>query len=302
MELAKQKIIDGKAQNLSYIASRMQHQQDEIILAAHRLSLNLQQTLNIEALITAFCAESVSLIPCASVAYRNDSLKLFIYHGDKEQHLCRYSLEIEKEKLGEIECTSARPFTEQELMRLEHLLSVLVFPLRNALMYNLAVQSAKQDPLTRLFNRAAFNEMAESEVSRATRQCTGLCMLVLDIDHFKSINDNYGHLMGDEVLKEIATRLKLSLRTEDHVFRYGGEEFVILLSATDLPSARLTAERIRMMVEQKPIKKLGVSLNISTSIGVTEWQRGESSSSLFQRADQALYAAKTGGRNQVKVA
>lgn len=302
MELAKQKIIDGNEQKLSFIANRLPAQQDELLLAAHRLSLSLQQTLNIEALLTTFCAQAVQLIPCASVAYRNDALKLFIYHGDKEQHVCRYSLEIEKEQLGEIECSSVRPFSEQELMRLEHLLSILAFPLRNALMYNMAVQSAKQDPLTKLFNRAAFDEMAESEVSRATRQCTGLCMLIVDIDHFKAINDNYGHLMGDEVLKELATRLKLSLRSEDQVFRYGGEEFVILLSATDLPSARLTAERIRMMIEQKPVNKLGVRLNVSASIGITEWQRGELPSSLFHRADQALYAAKEAGRNQVKVA
>ncbi|WMS87219.1 GGDEF domain-containing protein [Pleionea litopenaei] len=302
MELAKQKTIDANATKLEYIAAYMSPYQDDLLAAGHALQFKLQQTLDIESLLSTFCEESAAIIPCASVAFRNDQHQLFVYFGEKHQHTCRYTLEIDHQELGQIECSSPTAFTEHELMRVEHMLSLLLFPLRNALLYHAAVESAQRDPLTQLSNRSAFNAAIEAEISRAQRQGNGLCMLVVDIDHFKSINDNYGHLAGDQILKEVAERLKSALRKEDRVFRFGGEEFVILLSATPLPAARLTAERVRMTLCNTPMTAMDLKLSISASIGVSEWQMDENSSTLFHRADQALYSAKEHGRNQVKVA
>ncbi|NVJ49978.1 MAG: GGDEF domain-containing protein [Gammaproteobacteria bacterium] len=302
MELAKQKVIDAKATKLEYIAAYMSPYQDDLIAAGHSLQFKLQQTLDIEGLLNTFCEECTSIIPCASVAFRNDEHQLFVYAGEKHQHICRYTLEIDHETLGSIECSSAHPFNEHELMRVEHMLSLLLFPLRNALLYHAAIASALRDPLTQLANRGAYDQAVEAEISRAQRQDNGLSLLVVDIDHFKSINDQYGHLTGDQVLKEVANRLRLALRKEDRVFRFGGEEFIILLSATHLPAARLTAERIRMTLTATPIKALDLNLPVTASIGVSEWQPNENANTFFHRADQALYGAKENGRNQVKAA
>ncbi len=302
MELAFRKTIGSEATKLEYIAQYMNQPGDDLLVAAQAMSYKLQQTLDVEVLLSTFCEHASIIIPCQSVAFRNDEQQLFVYHGEKHEFQCQYSLELEDSQLGFIECTANRPFSETELMRLEHLLSLLLFPLRNALHYNLAVQNAQRDPLTGLANRTAFDFAVETEISRAERHGHRLCMLVVDIDHFKSINDTYGHLAGDEVLKQVSKSLQAAVRKEDVVFRYGGEEFVILLNATDLPNARLTAERIRMKLESESIKAMNLTVPVTASLGISEWQQGESGNTLFHRADQALYQAKSSGRNQVRAA
>ncbi len=302
MEQALRKTISPQSDNLEYIAAHMESNGDDLLKSSQSLSIQLQRTLDIELILSIFCQEAAKIAPCESVAYRNDQQQLFIYHGEKHQHLCQYSLELENQLLGHIECSASHPFSERDLMRLEHLLALLVFPLRNGLLYCKAIQSAQTDPLTQLANRSAFTSAVETEISRAHRHNFGLCMLVVDIDHFKKINDTYGHLAGDQVLKHVASSLQNAVRKEDLVCRYGGEEFVVLLSATDLPNARLTAERIRIMLASQTVNALEQNISVTASIGVSQWQDSESVNTLFHRADQALYQAKDQGRNQVKVA
>ncbi|WP_144393588.1 GGDEF domain-containing protein [Pleionea sediminis] len=302
MEHAFHKTIGSEATKLEYLAPRMDQPSDELLASGQLLAYKLQQTLNIEVLLTTFCEQASLIVPCQSVAFRNDEQQLFVYHGEKHENLCRYSLAIEEQVLGEIECSSHKSFSETDLIRLEHLISILLFPLRNALMYSEAIQNAQRDPLTGLANRYAFDHAMDTEISRSERHRHNLCMLVVDIDHFKRINDTYGHLAGDEVLRQVASLLGNAVRKEDRVFRYGGEEFVVLLSATDLPSARLTAERIRMELEATKITALGIEIDVTASLGISEWQVGESGNTFFHRADQALYNAKDQGRNQVRAA
>ncbi|MEE4244519.1 MAG: GGDEF domain-containing protein [Kangiellaceae bacterium] len=301
MELANTKTIGAENNNLEYIAAYLKSSTQELAEASQSLAVNLQRTLDLKSMLTLFCEEAAKLIPCQSVAYRNDNQSLFIYAGEKHSHIAQYTLELEGESLGSVECSARRPFTEKELMRLEHLLSILLFPLRNGLLYNDAVMAAQRDALTQLANRTSFDMTIATEISRAQRHGSSLCMLVVDIDHFKKVNDTHGHLAGDQVIKHIASLLTKSLRTEDFVFRFGGEEFVILLSETDLPNARLTAERIRMSIENTPVTVNEQQIAITCSIGVSKCQQGENSNTLFQRADHALYHAKGNGRNQVVV-
>ncbi len=302
MSLAERKTIAANANNLEYIASYLEQDTESLQQAGQQLALKLQRTLDVDLLLSIFCREASELVPCQSVAYRNDEMSLFVYHGEKHESICQYTLELEDEHLGTVECSAERPFTEKELIRLEHLLALLLFPLRNSLMYYKAVQTAHKDPLTQLANRIAFDSTVETEISRAERHASGLCMLVVDIDHFKSINDSYGHLAGDQVLKQVAKCMTDTLRKEDQIFRYGGEEFVILLSSTELPNARLTAERLRINLEKLIVKALELTIPVTASIGVAEWQQGELGNTLFHRADQALYKAKAAGRNRVLVA
>jgi diguanylate cyclase (GGDEF)-like protein len=160
---------------------------------------------------------------------------------------------------------------------------------------------ATRDVLTNGFNRRHFLELGMRELKRARRYDMPLALLMLDLDHFKAINDSHGHQVGDEVLRQLSRLVHNLLRGSDMLGRLGGEEFAALLPATGLPEAMLVAERIRQSVEQYAIEgQPGKTLHCSVSVGVTLLQPEDSNmDELLQRADQALYLAKERGRNRV---
>jgi diguanylate cyclase (GGDEF)-like protein len=161
---------------------------------------------------------------------------------------------------------------------------------------------ASYDLLTEVFNRRAFEQAAVKEMSRCARHKTLLSVLLLDVDHFKRINDRYGHLVGDQVLKGTATAIAGALRMEDVLGRVGGEEFCMLLPGSDQESAIDISERVRMAVCANTIAHEGEVISITVSIGVATIQPDDTSwISLFQIADQALYRAKAGGRNLIAI-
>lgn len=161
---------------------------------------------------------------------------------------------------------------------------------------------ARRDALTGLYNRRDFTEKLSSEMSRYTRQLRpGFAVCLADVDRFKSINDRFGHPVGDEVLAVFGKCLGESVRATDYVARYGGEEFVLLLDAESQELALQTCERIRQKVEQLRFEKIP-DFSTSVSIGMAYFIEGESADRLIERADVALYEAKTGGRNCVRVA
>ena len=159
---------------------------------------------------------------------------------------------------------------------------------------------SKIDKLTGLGNRAALDEGLEREFLRATRYQHPLSMLVVDLDLFKIVNDTYGHLAGDEVLREVGARLRAQLRDTDVIGRYGGEEFVILLPETPLEASLKIAEEIRQVIEQDPVRHEDIIISVTASIGVAMMESGTGNhSELFAHADSALYHAKHSGRNGV---
>lgn len=178
-------------------------------------------------------------------------------------------------------------------------LSVANIRLREAL----RAQSIK-DPLTGLYNRRYLQETMERETRRAVRAAQGLGVLMLDLDHFKRFNDTYGHDAGDAVLRETASFLLKSVRAEDIVCRFGGEEFVVILPAADLKVTQARAERIRARLREATLMHQGRSLGmITVSIGVAELpEHGSSAQELLEAADAALYRAKREGRDRVAVA
>lgn len=153
------------------------------------------------------------------------------------------------------------------------------------------------DALTGLNNRHAFDCRLEEEYVRWNRYKYPLSMIVVDVDHFKKVNDTYGHLAGDKVLHVIGTHLKRATRKVDFPARYGGEEFVILLPEVDLQGARIVAEKIRQAVEEKPFHSAENRVNITVSCGVAAFRKGDGRKTPFERADEALYLAKREGRN-----
>ena len=157
------------------------------------------------------------------------------------------------------------------------------------------------DPLTEIFNRRHFFAMLEGEISRVHRYQGGFGLLMLDIDHFKNVNDEYGHQVGDQVLRAVAALGKASLRDIDTVARYGGEEFVALLPETSLENTLLAAERLRQKLETTPILTAAGPVSITASLGVTIYHEtlDKTAESVLERADLALYQAKELGRNRV---
>lgn len=159
-----------------------------------------------------------------------------------------------------------------------------------------------EDPLTQIFNRRHITDMANKEINKMERNRSEFSIIMLDIDHFKKVNDTYGHTAGDAALVTCATMLKNSIRSTDYVGRLGGEEFCIMLPNTRLKDAHLLAERVRMTLEHTPLVYDGKTIPLTASFGVaTLVQKGEWSD-LLNSADMAMYRAKKNGRNQVILA
>ena len=262
----------------------------------------LQTTLELERLIQIFSGHVAGLVPHDSVEYRGEGGDLSICTADPAPHTCTYDVVLERKNLGKLTFTRARPFTPSETTVLENLLCNLVHPLQNALMYLEALAIATKCPLTGVNNRASLEHILAREVDLAVRHDTPLSVIMLDVDRFKTINDTYGHLVGDRALQKLVECMGRCLRKSDVVFRYGGEEFVILLTNTPLPGAVYLAERIRVVVEVLPIECQDVSLNITVSLGVAALAKDQRPVDLLNAADRALYRSKNAGRNRVSTA
>jgi diguanylate cyclase len=158
---------------------------------------------------------------------------------------------------------------------------------------------SRTDHLTQLFNRGYWEETAVREFKRVIRTGQPFSLIMFDIDHFKKINDNYGHPAGDEVIRQTADTLRDCIRETDVGGRYGGEEFGVLLINTEAVDAMIVAERIRSSIEALTVRHEEHAINFTVSLGIAEFTSGmESHDQLIQHADQALYQSKEGGRNQ----
>lgn len=188
-----------------------------------------------------------------------------------------------------------------------HLGAIASFALENVVNRARLLRSGFTDVLTGWNNRRYLQVRLVEELARARRDASGLVCLMLDIDHFKKVNDSYGHAAGDAVLRELAQRIESQVRVSDVAARYGGEEFVVLLPGTEIESGTLLAERIRKAVSANPIEiGGGNSITITVSIGIASIapiRDGDdlktTSESLLARADVALYSAKSSGRDRV---
>ncbi|MDP1896337.1 MAG: GGDEF domain-containing protein, partial [Sulfurimicrobium sp.] len=158
------------------------------------------------------------------------------------------------------------------------------------------------DGLTGLWNRRHLEEMLKQEFQRASRHGHSLTVMLLDLDHFKHVNDTYGHLGGDEVLREAATRVRSALRHTDFVARYGGEEIVVILIDTPLSCATVVGEKLREAIANNPVNYEGKDILVTTSIGISAIHADDTCpQNILERADIGLYRSKEGGRNRVTV-
>jgi diguanylate cyclase (GGDEF)-like protein/PAS domain S-box-containing protein len=211
-------------------------------------------------------------------------------------------VQVKGKTVGFINLNAAVPgfFQEDHARRLQAFANQAAIAIENAQLYAQTQQLAITDELTGLYNRRGFFELGRREVERAVRFGHPLSLLILDIDHFKTINDTYGHPAGDRVLQTLARRCLANIREIDLLGRYGGEEFVILLPESSLANASQVAERLRKVIAGEPFASQAGSLEITISLGVASVGEGEGDlADLIARADRALYLAKRSGRNRV---
>jgi len=291
-----------KSTNLAVISNKTFEATKVVNINHYDISSALQTTLEFNKLIAVFIQKIESMVPHNAYVYSNPEFGLEIKKGIVTRHSCSYALKIEKQPLGELKLMRNHKFERSELELLETLLCCLIYPLKNATLYHQALKMAHTDPLTQTNNRAAFDGYIKREISLAARHSKNLAVIFLDIDHFKAINDHYGHECGDITLTSVANWIKECLRGSDAVFRFGGEEFVILLSETDLAGAEIVAERIRSSIEAHALSYDMQSVSVTASLGVSVLHTNDTADSLVKRADDAMYKAKKNGRNQVVLA
>ncbi|MBX9404226.1 GGDEF domain-containing protein [Pseudomonas baetica] len=267
-----------------------------------QLSLQLQTSLEPQRILGLFFREVQRLVPLDALSYVHQGSDLRLEFGTRGHHSVSYSLSHEGEHMGELVFRRNQRFNDQEQGHLESLLSSLLYPMRNALLYRAATQSAMRDSLTGTGNRIAMDQTLQREIEMSRRHLQPLSVLMLDIDHFKRVNDSHGHSAGDDVLKAVAASIKGQLRNVDMVFRYGGEEFLILLSNTSREAAALVGERLRYAAQANEYYADGQLIELTVSLGCSTLLPGESAESLLRRADSALYVAKREGRNRLAMA
>ena len=191
---------------------------------------------------------------------------------------------------------------EELLLRLKRVLKERELTNERVRMMEKLQKLAVTDGLTKLYNSRTFYSQLETEVDRFNRYKHPLALLLLDLDHFKEYNDSYGHLEGDKVLVRFSQIIKSCLRANDSAYRYGGEEFTVILPETAGAEARTVAQRIRSALEAERFSPQNEKdVKITISIGVTEYQEKEELSTFIQRADQAMYLSKQKGRNKVSM-
>lgn len=214
-------------------------------------------------------------------------------------------------EVGEMAAPLKRVITVSDLLLLIVLLLIALLMMSETSRHELNTLASKKklefssthDELTELYNRRALGLRLNDVIDSAIRYRRSLSLLLLDIDHFKLVNDTYGHLVGDLVLKRIATVLEYSVRKSDTAARFGGEEFVVILTETALSEAKQFAENLRKAIEEQSIRiDNGDEISVTVSIGLASFpEHAKTSEALLNNADFAMYAAKIAGRNQIKI-
>jgi len=266
----------------------------------HQLNRELQSSLEVQDILTLFFNRIAEFLQLDGFCYTQEDQDCHYSTPEQGRNKVSYRLETDSAKLGTLIFTRNKRFAESDLETLENLLGCLLFPLRNGLSFKRAMKGALTDALTQCGNRQAFEISLSREMDLANRDKTPLSLVLLDFDHFKQINDQYGHHCGDRVLQDGIQIIQSVIRKTDMLFRYGGEEFVLVLHRTDAESAAQIADKIRMRIADTDFVFNETRISVSISAGVTHLKSEDDRDSLLARADELLYCAKHLGRNQVQ--
>lgn len=253
----------------------------------------LNTTIDLQPLLAIYAQELSLRLPITG-------LEFFIEqpHQLKYSQASKYSLEselcINGNIVGSVKYLSSAALSASSRQLIASLEQQLLQPLSNVLAFEKNKRLSFRDYLTGLGNRSYYEELLASMKATAQREQRSFSIVLLDLDNFKSVNDSHGHNEGDRVLQEFAKILTGAVRTNDHVFRFGGDEFVLLLAHADHLNPSLVANRI---LQATIDNELMSSHRVTASIGMTNWRDGDSSAQITDRADKALYQSKKAGKN-----
>lgn len=268
-----------------------------------RLTRRLSTTLNLETQLAILADEIGQVVPYDHLTYRHQiASRDFVYAtGMGGPHRCDYRLTLEGTFYGTLSLSRRQKFTEQELEGLELMLAAAICPIRNACHFITIEQTALTDSLTGVPNKRAMDEALTKASCLGDRHGEEYSLILCDLDHFKQVNDRYGHVVGDHILKLAAAELEKAVRNSDCVYRFGGEEFAILLPHTDEAYARAVGDRIREFINTITVNCGDTDVRVTASCGVAMRLPGETADQWVARADEALYRAKDHGRNCTRV-
>ena len=320
------------AATMESLLSELSHyrQQSEKLRKINTLYQRLAGILDLPAMIEAYSIWLMESVGHDLIGYHNPErqrMHMFCsYHGPKRRQAIQLAqgilerpltdqpiapalskgFKVHQWELNSDDCRGLlvllrkdKALSEEELQFIDESLAILVDPLKRALEYEEIFAQARRDSLTGLPNRFVFEDRIGSIVEQARRHGHPLTLAALDLDHFKAVNDTMGHLMGDQVLKQVAAVLKREVRLTDMLVRMGGDEFLLVLPDTTLRDARCLAERLCRAVAQLDIET--VVGKLAVSIGLSEWQPTMTIESWMEQADDTLYQAKANGRARVAV-
>ncbi|WP_291818927.1 GGDEF domain-containing protein [Marinobacter sp.] len=271
---------------------------------AQRLSRKLSITLSLEEQVAILAEELAESIDYDSFSYRHRiaDRDLIYVTGKGGNHRCDYRLNLEGEHYGALTLSRRTRFSEAEMQGLEMLLSVAICPIRNACRHEAIEQAALTDALTGIPNKRSLDDALQRTCSLNDRHGDPYSLILFDLDHFKAVNDQHGHVIGDHLLRETAQKLSTLLRNSDSIYRFGGEEFAIMLPHTTTEAASEVADRIRTCIREICIPCGETKVSVTGSCGVATRIAGESPDQWLARADDALYRAKDAGRDCTRCA
>jgi diguanylate cyclase (GGDEF)-like protein len=292
--------LEKDSQNLVYkretIAKEKQRIKEDVlkIFTLYEITKDITKKLHLQEAFEIFLEKLKEHIDCSSCELILPTVEFKV----SQENSFVFELHSEKKIIGYL---VVRGLLAKDQEKFIILAQQFALTLRRIQLYEEVERTALTDSLTEVYNRRYLMQRLAEEAQRANKKKIKMSILMIDVDYFKKINDEFGHLAGDQVLVDIAQIIKDNTREIDIVGRYGGEEFCIVLPDTDKDGAKLAAERIRAAVASEPLKAYDANLKVTVSIGMAIFPKdGLHSAQLIDHADQALYKAKDHGRNRVE--
>jgi len=249
----------------------------------------LQGKLDLGLLFEIFAREVEKQIDVSRLVWDLDETSTLIRRGQATQYRQGFILRFGENELGKLQYSTPYPLDKDEINLLHTYHRLFAGPLMNAIEYRRVKNMALRDYLSGLGNRSCFEQDIQHAIAMSERRSVGLVLLMFDLDNFKQVNDRFGHLDGDKVIRRFATILKQAVRASDRCYRIGGDEFAILLQPATDKSALHVAQRVQQLMHDDHTLR---TLNIGSSCGFSEYQKGDTSTAIVDRADRQLYRHK----------
>lgn len=250
----------------------------------------LQGRLDIDPLFEVFTRELEKQIDITRLIWEHQEISHIVRRGGASDYRQTFSLKFANTSLGMLQYSTPYKLDDDEITLIHTYHRILAGPLSNAIEYNRVRNMALLDSLTGLNNRTSFEQDLRQSIAMTERNNHGLILMIFDMDNFKQVNDTYGHLDGDKVLRRFSLLLKEAIRASDRCYRLGGDEFAVILTPATKESAQLVNERLKCLVAKDSLLS---AHNISSSVGCSAYRKGDNNVSMFERADRSMYRNKS---------